>query len=135
MAVFQLRFLRYENTVPSRYDFALVCRRWLLLGRCRRRPSGFNSVGLHRPSSHWRIPQAKQVIRCEAFTQNPVGSAGGMFNGVNFMNLIILLLVLLLLFGGGGFYFGGPVVGGSGLGLVLLICLIIFCLGGFREKI
>ena len=44
------------------------------------------------------------------------------------------MLVLLLLFGGGGFYFGGPVIGGSGLGLVLLICLIVFVMGGFRTR-
>jgi len=50
------------------------------------------------------------------------------------MNIIVLLLVLLLLFGGGGFYLGGPVVGGSGLGLVLVICLVIYALGGFRGS-
>jgi hypothetical protein len=50
------------------------------------------------------------------------------------MNLLILVIVLLLLFGGGGFYFGGPVIGGGGLGLVLVICLIIYFLGGFRSK-
>ena len=44
------------------------------------------------------------------------------------------MVVLLLLFGGGGFYFGGPVIGGSGLGLVLLICLIVFLMGGFRSS-
>ena len=44
------------------------------------------------------------------------------------------MVVLLLLFGGGGFYFGGPVIGGSGLGLVLLICLVIFLMGGFRGS-
>jgi hypothetical protein len=38
------------------------------------------------------------------------------------------------LFGGGGFYFGGPVIGGSGLGLILLICLIVFLMGGFRNS-
>jgi len=43
------------------------------------------------------------------------------------------MVVLLLLFGGGGFYFGGPVIGGSGLGLVLLICLVVFLMGGFRS--
>jgi hypothetical protein len=53
----------------------------------------------------------------------------------NSMNILLLLLVLLLLFGGGGFYFGGPVIGGSGLGLVLVICLIIYCMGGFRAKV
>ena len=48
------------------------------------------------------------------------------------MNILLLMLVLLLLFGGGGFYFGGPVIGGSGLGLVLLICIIAYLMGGFR---
>jgi hypothetical protein len=50
------------------------------------------------------------------------------------MNLLIIIIILLLLFGGGGFYFGGPVIGGSGLGLILLICLIIWAMGGFRTK-
>ena len=50
------------------------------------------------------------------------------------MNILLLMLVLLLLFGGGGFYFGGPVIGGSGLGLVLLICLVVYLVGGFRPK-
>jgi hypothetical protein len=49
------------------------------------------------------------------------------------MNILLLMVVLLLLFGGGGFYFGGPVIGGSGLGLVLLICLVVFLTGGFRS--
>jgi hypothetical protein len=50
------------------------------------------------------------------------------------MNLLLLIVVLLLLFGGGGFYFGGPVIGGSGIGLVLAICLVVFLVGGFRTK-
>jgi hypothetical protein len=50
------------------------------------------------------------------------------------MNILLLMVVLLLLFGGGGFYFGGPVIGGSGLGLVLLICLIVWIAGGFRSS-
>ena len=50
------------------------------------------------------------------------------------MNPLLLILILLLLFGGGGFYIGGPVIGGSGLGLILLICLIIYLLGGLRTK-
>jgi hypothetical protein len=49
------------------------------------------------------------------------------------MNTLLIIVVLLLLFGGGGFYFGGPVIGGSGLGLILLICLIIWITGGFRT--
>lgn len=50
------------------------------------------------------------------------------------MNPIILILLLILLFGGGGFYIGGPVFGGSGLGLVLLIALIVYMMGGWRTK-
>jgi hypothetical protein len=50
------------------------------------------------------------------------------------MNPLLLILILLLLFGGGGFYVGGPVYGGSGIGLILIICLVIFCLGGLRTK-
>ena len=50
------------------------------------------------------------------------------------MNILLLVVVLLLLFGGGGFYFGGPVIGGSGLGLVLVICLVVYLLGGFRPR-
>ena len=50
------------------------------------------------------------------------------------MNLLLLLVVLMLLFGGGGFYYGGPVYGGSGLGMILLICEIVYLAGGFRTK-
>ena len=49
------------------------------------------------------------------------------------MNILLIMVVLLLLLGGGGFYMGGPVIGGSGLGLVLLICLVIYLAGGFRT--
>jgi len=52
---------------------------------------------------------------------------------LNDMNILLLIVVLLLLFGGGGFYFGGPVIGGSGLGLILLICLVVWVAGGFRT--
>jgi hypothetical protein len=50
------------------------------------------------------------------------------------MNLIIILLILLLLCGGGGFYLGGPIIGGSGIGLILVVCLVVYCMGGFRRK-
>jgi hypothetical protein len=50
------------------------------------------------------------------------------------MNSILLVLLLVLLLGGGGFYVGGPVYGGSALGLVLLICLIVYLMGGFRGR-
>ena len=51
------------------------------------------------------------------------------------MNLILLILVLVLLFGGGGFYFGGPIIGGSVLGLALLIALVVYFMGGWRTKL
>jgi len=51
-----------------------------------------------------------------------------------FMNPLLLIIILLLLFGGGGFYLGGPAYGGGGLGLILLICLIVYLLGGFRAR-
>jgi len=50
------------------------------------------------------------------------------------MNLLLLLVILLLLFGGGGFYFGGPVIGGSGIGLILVICLVLYATSGWRTK-
>lgn len=50
------------------------------------------------------------------------------------MNPILLILILLLLFGGGGFYLGGPAIGGGGIGLILVICLIIYCMGGMRSR-
>ena len=49
------------------------------------------------------------------------------------MNILLLMVVLLLLLGGGGFYLGGPVIGGSGLGLILMVCLIVWIMGGFRT--
>jgi hypothetical protein len=48
-------------------------------------------------------------------------------------DISLLMVVLLLLFGGGGFYFGGPVIGGGGIGLILVICLVIYFVGGFRS--
>ena len=50
------------------------------------------------------------------------------------MNLLLVVVVLLLLFGGGGFYLGGPAYGGSGIGLILLVCLVIYLMGGFRTR-
>jgi hypothetical protein len=65
--------------------------------------------------------------------EDPIGTVakGGYFT---VMNMLLLIVVLLLLFGGGGFYLGGPVIGGSGLGLVLLICLVIYFMGGFGTR-
>ena len=50
------------------------------------------------------------------------------------MNILILLLVLILLFGGGGFYLGGPIFGGSGVGLILLICLVLYLTGNLGRR-
>jgi hypothetical protein len=50
------------------------------------------------------------------------------------MNLLVILIVLMLLFGGGGFYVGGPLIGGGGLGLILLICLILFLSGRLGSR-
>jgi hypothetical protein len=76
------------------------------------------------------LPRSPDVL----LGRSPDGKgAGNRYS--SFMNLILLVIVLLLLFGGGGFYYGGPVYGGSGLGLVLLICLIICLMGGFRRRI
>ena len=63
----------------------------------------------------------------------PYGSGG---NDVVpfFMNLLLLIFVLVLLLGGGGFHFGGPAISGGGLGVVLLVCIVILFMGGFRTK-
>src|ERR1019366_9415584 len=50
------------------------------------------------------------------------------------MNPLLLIIVLLLLFGGGGYYAGGPAYGGGGIGLILLVCLVIYLMGGWRTK-
>ncbi len=50
------------------------------------------------------------------------------------VNPLLLIIVLLLLFGGGGFYIGGPAYGGGGVGLILVICLIVYLVGGFGRK-
>jgi hypothetical protein len=50
------------------------------------------------------------------------------------MNIVVLLIVLLLVFGGGGFYLGGPLIGGSGLGLILLVCLVLFLTGNLGRR-
>ena len=40
----------------------------------------------------------------------------------------------MLLFGGGGFYLGGPVIGGSGFGLILLILVILALTGRLGSR-
>lgn len=86
-----------------------------------------------------KVPKAA-TIPSSASPENPapwgedpidIGRGARYLNG---MNLLIIMLVLLLVFGGGGFFFGGPVIGGSGIGLILLICLVIYFMGGFRGS-
>jgi hypothetical protein len=68
-----------------------------------------------------------------AWGEHPIETiAAGCY--VRVMNPLLLIVILLLLFGGGGFYFGGPVIGGGGLGLILIICLLVYVMGGFRTK-
>ena len=50
------------------------------------------------------------------------------------MNTLSLIVVLLLVFGGGGFFLSGPIIGGSELGVILLLCLAIFRTGGFSTR-
>jgi uncharacterized RDD family membrane protein YckC len=71
----------------------------------------------------WRLPKGR-------VTPHGKRLAAGYLKG---MNILLLLVVLMLLFGGGGFYFGGPMIGGGGLGLILLVCLIVYLAGGFRT--
>jgi hypothetical protein len=49
------------------------------------------------------------------------------------MNLLIFTLVLLLLLCG-SFYFAGLVIGGEVVGLILLMGVIIYWVGGSRAK-
>ena len=53
---------------------------------------------------------------------------------LNVMNPLLLIIILLMLFGGGGYYAGGPVYGGGGIGLIVLVCLVIYLMGGLRTK-
>ena len=74
----------------------------------------------YEPTETWRfsaIPEPLALVRYH-----------------NVVNPLLLIIILLLLFGGGGFYLGGPAFGGGGIGLILLVCLIIYLLGGFRSR-
>ena len=53
--------------------------------------------------------------------QGPIASAKG-YDYPAAMNPLLLIIVLILLFGGGG------------IGLILLICLVIYLLGGWRPR-
>lgn len=86
--------------------------------------------GRGRPGS---VASSEPSHESDTGGKDPIGaSSARCYPGA--MNLVLLIIVLLLLFGGGGFYFGGPAIGGGGLGLILIICLIIYLMGGFRPK-
>jgi hypothetical protein len=57
-------------------------------------------------------------------------------NKENPMDLLIILIVLLLLFGGGGGIYWGMGAGwGIGpIGLILLVLVVVFLLGGVRSR-
>jgi hypothetical protein len=50
------------------------------------------------------------------------------------MDALLFVVALLLMFGWGGFYLGGPVVAASGLALVLMLCVLLYVMGGLRTK-
>ncbi|MCE0497164.1 MAG: hypothetical protein LV481_04370 [Methylacidiphilales bacterium] len=50
------------------------------------------------------------------------------------MNLLTFLIVVMLLLGCGGFYLGGPLVGGSGFGLILLVLLVLVFTGNLSRR-
>jgi hypothetical protein len=50
------------------------------------------------------------------------------------MGFLLLVLLLLLFLGGGGLYIGGPVLGGSGVGLILFALLILFLTGRLNFR-
>jgi hypothetical protein len=77
--------------------------------------------------------QGKANDSSSTWGEDPIGNVGYECYLAT-MNMLLLIVVLLLLFGGGGFYFGGPLIGGSGLGLILMICLVVYLVGGFRTK-
>jgi hypothetical protein len=79
---------------------------------------------------NWRTRVFQRPVRVG---EGPIGMAAEKCYHAA-MNTLLLVIVLLLLFGGGGFYFGGPAFGGGGLGLILLICLIVYLMGGFRTR-
>lgn len=79
-------------------------------------------------------PPPRRFFRSSVWGIRPAEPSALVPDRIGTMNTLLLIIVLLLLLGGGGFYLGGPVVGGSGIGLILLICLIIFLMGGFRTR-
>jgi hypothetical protein len=100
--------------------------------------SDAGGVFTHRPSaSRNKPPESGLLLHNLNLTGGAVGPLRRLIVAecrLKIMNTLLLIIILLLLFGGGGFYIGGPAIGGGGLGLVLLICLIIFLMGGFGPR-
>ena len=94
-------------------------------------PGGYASTsGAGKPSSAFL---STGTLPRFLWGEDPIEAAAELCNN-QCMNILLVLVVLLLLFGGGGFYFGGPVIGGGGIGLILLICLLVYIFGGFRTR-
>jgi hypothetical protein len=49
-------------------------------------------------------------------------------------NLIFILLFLIMVGGGVGLYYGGPAGGAVGIGVILIISLAFYYLGGFSDR-
>ena len=78
------------------------------------------------------VPLGSAALAAAARGVNNVLQMGD--RGVSFMFGGLVDAKMFQLFGGGGFYLGGPAIGGGGVGLILLVCLVIFLMGGFRAK-
>jgi hypothetical protein len=66
---------QHENIISRSYASVVVRWQRILPGRSRRRPDGPDSLELHCPPVHGRIPHTKQSTRCEFITRYAVGPA------------------------------------------------------------
>src|ERR1043165_2230472 len=89
--------------------------------------------------SEWIRLLARQLLGlgCPLIGRLAAGCTGGRIHHLMEapMPLLLIVLLVLLLAGGGGFYWGGPAIGGSTVGLILLIAIIIALTGGFRSRV
>jgi hypothetical protein len=127
-------YLKYFN--DSKRTTTLTLTKLLVVQECWITPTIWSlksSLSSERCASVSSPAIRREMIVVSAMGKRPHSNLAAVCYSAG-MNMLLLIVVLLLLFGGGGFYFGGPVIGGSGLGLVLLICLIVYFMGGFRSK-
>jgi hypothetical protein len=71
------------------------------------------------------------IRRHGVFTPLAVGSAKPT---IVLMNLLVVLIVVMLLLGGGGIMVGGPLIGGTGFGLILLFLLALYFTGNLSKS-